>query len=101
MSVASLPFDEDEMSVVSSLFVKDIENLLVEDNQISIKDLLHLEEEKIETYQQFSDKDFIQTAIEVELVKNEIITQPLTRKEQLDILHNALRIVNEKIDNSK
>ncbi|CAG8516319.1 23218_t:CDS:2, partial [Racocetra persica] len=128
MPIDPLPLYEDKMSVVLPPFVKDVEDLLVEDvkenlfvdldnelaikelqqvldilhlqNSISIKDLLNLEKEKIDTHQQFSDEDFIQTAIEVEQVENEIIIQPLTGKEQLDILRNALRIVDERIDDS-
>ncbi|CAG8800784.1 18360_t:CDS:1, partial [Racocetra fulgida] len=67
-------------------------------NPMSIEDLLDFEEERINIHQQFSDNDFIQGATEIEQVENEIMIQPLTRKEQLDILRNALRIVDERID---
>ncbi|CAG8801322.1 5439_t:CDS:2, partial [Racocetra persica] len=62
------------MPVVSPSFIEDVEDLLVEDveenpfvdsdNELATKELQ--QEEKIDTYQQFSDEDFIQTAIEVE-----------------------------------
>ncbi|CAG8543158.1 18176_t:CDS:2, partial [Racocetra fulgida] len=67
-------------------------------NPMSIEDLLDFEKEKIDIHQQFNDDDLIQGAIEIEHVENEIMIQPLTRKEQLEILRNALRIVDERID---
>ncbi|CAG8805869.1 23578_t:CDS:2, partial [Racocetra persica] len=69
-------------------------------NPIPIKDLLDLEKEKTEIHQQFNDDDFVQAATEIDYVENEVIIQPLTRQEQLEILRNALQIVDEKIDNS-
>ncbi|CAG8716027.1 13238_t:CDS:1, partial [Racocetra fulgida] len=103
---------------VSSPLVEDIEKSLLVDpdnelaaeelqqtldmlyihNPISIEDLLDFEEERIDIHQQFSDNDFIQGATEIEQVENEIMIQALTGKEQLDILRNALRIVDERID---
>ncbi|CAG8758006.1 13063_t:CDS:2, partial [Racocetra fulgida] len=97
--------------IVSSPLVKDVEESLLVDpdnelaaeelqqtldmlyirNPMSIEDLLDFEEERIDIHQQFS-------ATEIEQVENEIMIQPLTGKEQLDILHNALRIVDERID---
>ncbi|CAG8818136.1 18663_t:CDS:1, partial [Racocetra persica] len=47
----------------------------------------------------FNDDNFIQDTTEIEYVKNKIMIQPLTEKKQLKILHNTLRIVDEKIDN--
>ncbi|CAG8817525.1 3565_t:CDS:2, partial [Racocetra fulgida] len=110
-----LPLDEDRIPVVPPPFVENVEDLLVKDvkenpfvdpdNELATKELqqvldtLHLWNPiSIKDLLNFDDEDFIQTAIEVEQVENEIITQPLTRKEQLDILRNALRIVDERID---
>ncbi|CAG8528232.1 2397_t:CDS:2 [Racocetra fulgida] len=56
-------------------------------NPMSIEDLLDFEEKRMDIHQQFNDNDFIQGAIEIEQVENE-----------LDILRNALRIVDERID---
>ncbi|CAG8595448.1 15535_t:CDS:2 [Racocetra fulgida] len=67
-------------------------------NPMPIKDLLDLEEERTEIYQQFNDDNFVQAATEIDHVENEVIAQPLTGKEQLDILRNALQIVDERID---
>ncbi|CAG8763049.1 16622_t:CDS:1, partial [Dentiscutata heterogama] len=64
---------------------------------ISIKDLLDLEK-KVEVHQQFDDEDFIEAATEVEQIENEIVIPLLTGKEQLEILRNALRIVEERIE---
>ncbi|CAG8782211.1 11284_t:CDS:1, partial [Racocetra persica] len=63
-----------------------------------IKDLLDLEEEKTEIHQQFNDNDFVQAATKIDHIENEVIIQPLTEQEQLEILRNALQIVDEKID---
>ncbi|CAG8741521.1 485_t:CDS:1, partial [Racocetra fulgida] len=67
-------------------------------NPMSIEELLDFEEEKIEIHQQFNDNDLIQAATEIEHAENEVIIQSLTGKEQLDILRNVLRIVDERID---
>ncbi|CAG8790951.1 16320_t:CDS:2, partial [Racocetra fulgida] len=61
-------------------------------------DTLHIQK-NMEIHQQFSDEDFIQAATEIEHIENEVTIQPLTGKEQLDILCGVLRIVDEKIDN--
>ncbi|CAG8589167.1 9121_t:CDS:2 [Racocetra fulgida] len=109
--------DEDGAPVVSPSFVEDVEktpfvdpdnelaakklqqtlDTLYVHNPIPIKDLLELEE-KIEIHQEFNDESFIQAATEIKNAENEITVQPLTRKEQLDILHGALRIVDKRID---
>ncbi|CAG8833820.1 20528_t:CDS:1, partial [Racocetra persica] len=60
--------------------------------------LLEFEEKNMEIHLQFNDEDFIQAATEIEDEENEVTIQPVTRKEQLDILHGALRIVDERID---
>ncbi|KAF0531779.1 hypothetical protein F8M41_011691 [Gigaspora margarita] len=116
MPIVPSPLDKEDIEEVS--LIEDVEeNLLVDQdnelaakelqqvidalhlwNPIPIKDLLDLEEEKMDTHQQFNDEDFIQAAIEVEQVENKIIIQTLTGKEQLDILRDALRIVDERID---
>ncbi|CAG8748082.1 8285_t:CDS:1, partial [Racocetra fulgida] len=49
-------------------------------------------------HQQFNDEDLIQAATEIEHIENKIEIQPLTRKEQLEILRSALRIIDERID---
>ncbi|CAG8639194.1 21992_t:CDS:1, partial [Cetraspora pellucida] len=67
---------------------------------MAIEDLLNLEKENIEIHQQFNDDNFIQAATEIDHVENEIIIQPLTRKEQLNILHSALQIVDKRINNN-
>lgn len=67
-------------------------------NPMPIEDLLNLEKENTEIHQQFNDDDFIQAATEIDHVENEVIIQPLTGREQLDILHSALQIVEERIN---
>ncbi|CAG8849546.1 7365_t:CDS:1, partial [Racocetra persica] len=52
-------------------------------------------------HQQFNDDDFVQAATEIDHVENEVIIQPLIRQEQLEILHNALQIVDKKIDDGE
>ena len=37
-------------------------------------------------------------ATKIEQIENEVVISPLTGKEQLEILRNALRIVEERID---
>ncbi|CAG8589901.1 4387_t:CDS:1 [Racocetra fulgida] len=66
-------------------------------NPMPIEDLLNLEEER-EAHHQFTDEDLIQTATEVEQVEEEFVMPPLTGEEQMNILHGALRIVDERID---
>ncbi|CAG8460994.1 7946_t:CDS:2 [Cetraspora pellucida] len=51
-------------------------------------------------HQQFNDKDLIKAATEIKYIENEVVIEPLTGKEQLDILCNVLRIVDKRIDNS-
>ncbi|CAG8633108.1 14180_t:CDS:1, partial [Dentiscutata heterogama] len=67
-------------------------------NPMAIEDLLNLEKKNIEIHQQFNDNDFIQAATEIDYIENKVIIQLLTRKEQLDILRNALQIVDERIN---
>ncbi|CAG8799278.1 29133_t:CDS:1, partial [Racocetra persica] len=66
-------------------------------NPLSIEDLLNLEEEQ-EAHHQFTDEDLIQAAMEVKQVEEEFIMPTLTGEEQLNILHGALRIVDERIN---
>ncbi|CAG8766848.1 15621_t:CDS:1, partial [Racocetra fulgida] len=56
------------------------------------------EKERKNIHQQFDDNDLIQGATEIEQVENEVMIQLLNRKKQLDILCNALRIIDERID---
>ncbi|CAG8639230.1 1052_t:CDS:1, partial [Racocetra persica] len=63
--------------------------------------LLNLEKKNIELHQQFNDDDFIQAATEIDYVENEVIIQPLTEREQLDILHSTLQIVDKRINNGE
>ncbi|CAG8748936.1 13887_t:CDS:1, partial [Dentiscutata heterogama] len=70
-------------------------------NPMAIEDLLNLEKENIEIHQQFNNDNFIQAATEIDHIKNEVIIQPLTGKKQLDILHSALQIVDERIDDDR
>ncbi|CAG8602692.1 10234_t:CDS:2 [Racocetra fulgida] len=69
-------------------------------NLMPIENLLNLEKENVEIHQQFNDDDFIQAATKIDHIENEVIIQPLTGREQLDILRSALQIVDEKIDNA-
>ncbi|CAG8601081.1 16730_t:CDS:1, partial [Dentiscutata heterogama] len=46
----------------------------------------------------FTDEDLIHTATEIEQIEDEFVVPPLTGEEQLNILHSALRIVDERID---
>ncbi|CAG8785676.1 21079_t:CDS:1, partial [Racocetra persica] len=66
-------------------------------NPILIEYLLNIEEEQ-EVHHQFTDEDLIQTATEIEQVKNKFILLLLTREEQLSISCSVLRIVDERID---
>ncbi|CAG8817976.1 20251_t:CDS:2, partial [Racocetra persica] len=71
----------------NELAVKELQqqiNILHVCNPMPIEDLLNLEEEQ-EIHYQFTNKDLIHTATEIE-------------QEQLNILHSALRIVDERID---
>ncbi|CAG8535610.1 16326_t:CDS:2 [Dentiscutata heterogama] len=69
-------------------------------NPMPVEDLLNIEEER-EAHHQFTDEDLIQAATEIEQEKNKIVITPLTGKEQLRILCDALRIVDERIDDSR
>ncbi|CAG8778455.1 13498_t:CDS:1, partial [Dentiscutata heterogama] len=92
----SLFFDHD-----NELATKELQqtlNALNIRNPMAIEDLLNLEKKNIEIHQQFNDDDFIQATTEIDHVENEVIIQPLTGKEQLDILRSALQIVDERID---
>ncbi|CAG8776076.1 10342_t:CDS:1 [Cetraspora pellucida] len=68
-------------------------------NLMLIEDLLNLKE-KQEAHYQFTDEDLIQTATKVEQIGEEFIMLPLTGEKQFNILHDVLKIVNERIDNS-
>ncbi|CAG8761393.1 9058_t:CDS:2, partial [Cetraspora pellucida] len=103
--VALLPFDEDtEETFVDSdyeLAIKELQQTLDAlniRNPLLIKDLLEFEEKNMKVHQQFNDKDLIEAATEIEHIENEVVIELLTGKEQLDILHSALRIVDERID---
>ncbi|CAG8482312.1 3924_t:CDS:2, partial [Dentiscutata heterogama] len=85
-------------NVEKSLLV-DPDNELAADELQQILDIF--EEEKIDIHQQFNDNDFIQGVTKIEQVENDVITQLLTRKEQLDILCNALKIVNKRNDDGE
>ncbi|CAG8617462.1 10636_t:CDS:2, partial [Racocetra persica] len=61
-------------------------------NKLTVKEL----QQQID----FTDEDLIQAAIEVKQVEEEFVIPTLTGEEQLNILRGALRIVNERIDDS-
>ncbi|CAG8833421.1 8691_t:CDS:2, partial [Cetraspora pellucida] len=46
----------------------------------------------------FTNEDLIQAATEVKQVEEKFVMPSLTGEEQLNILHGALRIVDERID---
>ncbi|CAG8723173.1 15551_t:CDS:2, partial [Cetraspora pellucida] len=103
--VVLLPFDEDtEETFVDSdykLAIKELQQTLDAlniQNPLLIKDLLEFEEKNIEVHQQFNNKALIEAAIEIKHIENKVVIELLTRKEQLNILCNALRIVDERID---
>ncbi|CAG8711129.1 20757_t:CDS:2, partial [Cetraspora pellucida] len=67
---------------------------------MSVKNWLNLEGEE-DVHQQFTDEDFVQGAIEVEQGEEEEVVEPsLSPKEKLAILHEALKIVVEMVDDN-
>ncbi|CAG8676501.1 26050_t:CDS:1, partial [Racocetra persica] len=68
---------------------------------MSIKNWLNPEDEQ-EVHQQFANEDFVQDAIEIEQGEEEKILEPtLTAKEKLNVLHDAMKIVTEIVDNGR
>ena len=92
--------DVEETDPNDELAVKELQqqiNILHVRNPMPIEDLLNLEEEQ-EVHHQFTDEDLIHTATEIEQIEDEFVVPSLTREEQLNILHSALRIVDERIE---
>ncbi|CAG8796765.1 5814_t:CDS:2, partial [Cetraspora pellucida] len=84
--------DESGISVVFPIAVESIDNVK-ENLPLNSND----QQTEQEVYYQFTDKNLIQTAIKIEQVENEFVALPLTGEKQLNILHSALRIVDERI----
>ncbi|CAG8770954.1 6535_t:CDS:2, partial [Cetraspora pellucida] len=88
------PHDESGMPIISESRNRNMRENLVEEN-------LNLEG-KENMHQQFTDDDFVQGAIEVEQGEEKKVVEPfLSPKEKLAILHEALKIVVEMVDDNR
>ena len=68
---------------------------------MAIKDLVNPEDE-VKVHQEFTDEDLIQSGIEAEEAEEEEgeAESTMTGKEQLAVLRDVLKIVDEKIDDN-
>ncbi|CAG8802209.1 22977_t:CDS:2 [Cetraspora pellucida] len=102
-------YDKNGVSIIPSSdeSIEDIkENLLVDPNDELVVKKLQQQINALDVHNPMPVEDLLNIKEEQEAVtkieqkENEIVIPPLTREEQLRILHNVLRIVDERIDNS-
>jgi len=89
-----------EEAAVENELTTQMRTLRVQD-PMAIKDLVNPEDEE-KVHQEFTDEDLIQSGIEAEEAEEEggEAEPTMTGKEQLAVLRDALKIVDEKIDDN-